>query len=540
MQLIKPLLFLIGLNTLLSCISQTTLTNNSFLTANPNKTQLILASSKNHGDLGERYAKAHHYKEAITATRQAIFKAQEANAPAWLIRWQWQLGHIFASSGKTNQAIQALSQAVQGLVPLDKTFGWDMTECNALGDTSLYHKLRPLFSELADLLLQRAAKNPAKKQHDLQHVRNTIEQLKTADIENYFGDCVTALPKRSIAEIDAPHTAVIYPILLNERLELLIGFPQSPSLHQFIVPVKRDEVRDTVQQFRAALLTGHDEPENTHYLIYAQKLYQWLIEPLQETLKQQQIHTLVFVPEGILNMLSMAALHDGKQFLIEKYAVAITPSLNLTDLNSNPLTPEQTTVLITGLTEAAQGYPKLPYAEKEINAITKIYHRSTSLLNEQFTATNFEQALKKSNYNLVHLISHAEFAHNIKDSFIVTNDGKLKFTDKPESAIFTKNRHPPLELLTLSACNTAKGDKEWAALGLSGIAIQAGARSSLATLWKAHDKVTYHLIKDFYKHKPLKHHSKAQALQIAQQEVLNSSYHHPFYWASLVLIGNWL
>ena len=217
----------------------------------------------------------------------------------------------------------------------------------------------------------------------------------------------------------------------------------------------------------------------------------------------------------------MAALHDGEQFLIKNYAVAMTPSLNLTDLRPNSLTNQK--ILVNGLTD------ELDYAEREVNAIGKIYSNTENLLNEQFTVNNFKQAIKKSSYDLVHIVSHAEFAANVKDSFIVTNDGKLKFTTK----LFNKS----IELLTLSACNTATGDNEWEALGLSGIAVQAGAKSSLATLWKAHDKTTYFLIKYFYKYKLS--NSKARALQLSQQKFIKSGY-HPFFWADFVLIGNWL
>ena len=476
-----------------------------------------ISNHKDYGLLGEQLLQEQQYDKAIIATRQAIFKAQENNAVAWLIRWQWQLGKIFVKQGNTDQAIDAFSQAVHILVPSGTAFGWQMTECNVPNNISLYQKLRPLFFELIDLLLQRA------KKADLRHAIDTIEKLKVADIEYYFNNCFNTISEKNIV-LDST-TAVIYPLLLNERLELLVSSDNN-TIHQFKVIVKRGKVIDTVQKFRSYLPIGRYGQENTDYLFYAQQLYQWLIEPLREVLERQSIDTIVFVPEGILNMMPMAALHDGKQFLIENFAVAITPSLNLTDLSPNFV--EQ--ILISGLTDKSQGYPKLPYAQAEIDFMIEIYPDVKKLLNKQFTANDFKQSIKKSNYDLIHIVSHAEFAENVKDSFIVTNDDKLRFNNK----LFTKH----LELLTLSACNTAQGDNEWAALGLSGVAVQTGAKSSLATLWKAHDEVTYHLIKDFYKYKSS--NSKAKALQKSQQEVLKSTFHHPFYWADLVLIGNWL
>jgi CHAT domain-containing protein len=544
-------LILIGLTGLFSCVSQPKTAPTiqpQPLAKNTEQAKHALEKSKQLGYLGEQAEQAQRYDEAVAKTRQAIFKAQEANALAWLIRWQWQLGRVFNAQGQTTQAIQAYQQAVQRLVP-DNTFRWKMTECQAPGeDTSLYQQLRPLFFELADLLLQRAAtdNNPATQQRDLQQARTTIEQLKTADLENYFGDCVAA--SQSVDEIKDTHAAVIYPILLEQRLELLVSLPRQetpPPIQLFTVPnVGRQQISQTVAQFREQLEAGHDNPESQNYLPHAQQLYRWLIAPLQATLTQNQIHTLVFVPEGPLGTIPMAALHDGNAFLMQTYALAITPGLTLTAPNSGTLTRDKTVALIGALTEDAQGYPKLPYASKEVEAITQFYNNTEKLLNKQFTAAQFEQRLKPSNnqasnYTLIHIISHAEFAQNARDSFIVTYDGKLRFDDLESIIGLAKHRQTPIELLTLSACNTAKGDEEWAALGLSGVALKAGAHSSLATLWKADDKITYHLVKNFYESKQ-NNLSKAQALQEAQQTVIGTIYEHPFYWAPLILIGNWL
>ncbi|RKZ82424.1 MAG: hypothetical protein DRR19_20705 [Candidatus Parabeggiatoa sp. nov. 1] len=552
MRLLKLILLLILLYGLFGCAPQTEKAppNNPpplAITENLSQTKLALDNSKALGYLGEQYEKAQRYDEAVTLTRRAIFNAQQANALAWLIRWQWQLGRIFQAQRKTNQAIPAYQQAVQLLVPED-TFRWEMTGCQASGDFSFYEKLRPLFFELADLLLQRAAteKNPTKKQRDLQQVRDTIEQLKTADIENYYGDCVAAFQqkKQRVDNIDDPHAAVIYPILLDERLELLVSFPRKdspPPIQRVAVPVGRDKIRDTVLLFHKELQAGRDDWESTRYLIHAQQLYKWLIAPLHPRLPEN-IHTLVFVPEGVLGTIPMAALHDGEKFLIENYAVAITPSLNLTAPKSGSLKPDNTYALLSGLTEETQAYPKLPYAEYEIQEISKLYSDSKRLLNEQFTLAKLTQALNNDDYNLVHIISHAEFAENPEDSFIVTyGDQKLSLKDLESIIKPTQRRETPIELLTLSACNTAKGKYEqWAALGLSGIAVKAGARSALATLWKAHDTAAYHLVRNFYNTLKTEQNSKAQALQAAQIALIDTDFYHPFYWAPLVLIGNWL
>jgi CHAT domain-containing protein len=414
------------------------------------------------------------------------------------------LGRIFKAQNKIVPAIAAYQQALDGLNYFCKT------------KSNIYQKIRPIYFELADLLLQ---------QNLISEARDVVEQLKAADLKSYFGDCVL-LKTKSIDKIADRHTAVIYPIVLEKRLELIISLPHQ-DLKRITVNVGRQQIYNTVTAFNKAIQKGRSDLEDTSYLETSQRLYNWLIRPIS----LNNIKTLVFVPEGILGTLSMAALHDGKQFLIEKYALAITPSLNLTIAK---IKKKKRRILVAAITKATQGYAKLHYAKSEIEAISKLGETS-KLLDEKFTAANFQSYLNKDKYNIVHISSHAEFAAKAKASFIITQNGKINLTELDHLIKFQQT----IDLLTLSACNTAKGDQEWAALGLSGIAIKAGAISSLATLWKAHDLTTYHMIKIFYQNY-FQNQSKAQALQAAQKIVIDTIYHHPIYWAPLVLIGNWL
>lgn len=465
---------------------------------------VVAKDHKYYGFLAEKYEQQQRYDEALMLTRRAIFKAQETYNPAWLIRWQWQLGRIFKAQNKIVPAIAAYQQALNGLNSFCKS------------KSNIYQKIRPIYFQLADLLLQ---------QNLISEARDVVEQLKAADLKSYFGDCVL-LKTKSIEKIADKHTAVIYPIVLEKRLELIISLPHQ-DLKRITVNVGHQQIYNTVTAFNKAIQKGRSDLEDSSYLETAQRLYNWLIRPIS----LNNIKTLVFVPEGILGTLSMAALYDGKQFLIEKYALAITPSLNLTIAKINK---NKKKILVAAITKATQGYAKLHYAKSEIKAISKLGDTS-KLLDEKFTAANFKSYLNKEYYNIVHISSHAEFAAKAKASFIITQNGKINLTDLDKMIKFQQT----IDLLTLSACNTAKGDQEWATLGLSGIAIKAGAISSLATLWKAHDLTTYHLINIFYQNY-FKHQSKAQALQTAQKAIIDTIYHHPIYWASLVLIGNWL
>jgi CHAT domain-containing protein len=251
-----------------------------------------------------------------------------------------------------------------------------------------------------------------------------------------------------------------------------------------------------------------------------------------------KLDTLVFVPDGPLRTIPMAALHDGRQFLVSKYALGTTPSLNLTD--PRPLRRDNTRVLAVGISESVQGFPPLPSVSQELAAVRRLF-AGTTLLNGDFMMASLESKLRTEPYSIVHVASHGQIASDVDRSFLLTYDQKLTM-DKLEQVIGRlRFRDDPLELLTLSACETAAGDDR-AALGLAGIAVKAGARSALATLWYISDQATADLIEDFYRE--LQENpslSRAAALQRAQLKLSRDArYQHPGFWAAYLLINNWL
>jgi CHAT domain-containing protein len=234
----------------------------------------------------------------------------------------------------------------------------------------------------------------------------------------------------------------------------------------------------------------------------------------------------------------MAALHNGEHFLIEKYAVATTPGLTLTDARS--LNREQVHLLSIGLTEGVQGFDPLPNVQQELQDIHNLFG-GKSLLNKEFLIQNIEQEMKQEDFTIVHIASHGKFDKNPQNSFVLTYDQKLNMDQLGSLIGLFQFRKTPLDLLTLSACETAAGD-ERSALGLAGVAIKAGARSALATLWFINDQASSILVNRFYAQlKHASHLSKAQALQEAQRSLLEHAiYRHPSYWAPFLLINNWL
>jgi len=250
-----------------------------------------------------------------------------------------------------------------------------------------------------------------------------------------------------------------------------------------------------------------------------------------------QIDTLVFVPDGALRTIPMGALHDGKQFLVSKYALGITPGLNLTD--PRPIKREGMKMLAVGVTEAVQGFPALPNVSAELEALRTLFD-STTLVDKTFLVANLEKQLKDESFTIVHVASHGEFGSDPEKTFLLAFDAKVTLDRLDQMVGVFKFRDDPLELLTLSACDTAAGDDR-AALGLAGMAIKAGARSALATLWNINDEASSDLVIDFYRELKDTSVSRAVALQRAQLKALaNPRYDHPGFWSPFLMINNWL
>jgi len=509
-----------------------------------NKPRLI---SYAYGFLGHVYETAQRHTEALYLTRQAIFYAkldprsfftQQNQASEILYRWQWQLGRLFKAQRNLDEAINAYRNAANSLQPirLEIATGYRSTS------QSFRERVGPVYFELADLLLQRAAyfheqKQLHKQQQTLTEALDTIERFKTAELQDYFQDeCVTeAQSKRNLLDKQmAPSTAIIYPIMLPNRSEILLS--RQGQLQQFSVPITASQLKEEVNEFRFELQAS----DTDYFLAYAKSLYQWLIAPLEQSLTAAGVDTLVIVPDGVLRTIPFAALHDGQQFLIDKYAIVTIPGLTLTETKLSHRRT-QTKILVAGLSESVQGYSALESVRDEIQGISELYpsRNTTQLLDQDFTRHRFTAALKRTIYSILHIASHGQFDSEPQKTFLLTYDGKLSMNQLSALIKLSELRQEPMELLTLSACQTAIGDDQ-AALGLAGIALKAGAKTALASLWFIDDKATTRLMNNFYLQLQEQGLSKANALQMAQQDLLKDyRYRHPAYWAPFLLIGHW-
>jgi len=484
------------------------------------------------GYMGELYERERRYSEALRLTKEALFAAQEANAPEIEYRWHWQSGRLLKAQGETEAALAAYRSAVGILQSIRP----DLAAGSADASRTFQTTVKPVYYELVDLLLGSVGKpndDQAQARH-LTEAQAALETFKAVELQDYFQDeCVAAVqskPQR-IGDI-APRTAVIYPIVFPDRIELLLG--SADGIRHVTSRVTSDAFTSEVNMFREAL----EKPRRRDYLPHAQQLYDWLIRPLAPLLEARQIDTLVVVPDGPLRTVPMAALHDGEDFLVRRYALVTSPGLTLTD--ARPFRSQQVAALLGGLSEAVQGYPALPEVPAEFDAVERLFP-SKRLQDQAFVVSRLQEEIAERGYTLVHIATHARFDRDAGKSFILTYDGKLSMTELEDLVGATRYSDRPVELLSLSACETALGD-ERAALGLAGVAVKAGARSAVATLWQVSDEAAAALLPAFYRQ--LKNpavSTRAQALRNAQLELMsNERYHHPAYWSPFLLIGNWL
>lgn len=475
-------------------------------------------------ELGGLYLQTQQLAPALKLTEQAQQIAEGINASDIAYQAYWQIGRIRNIQGDTKAAISAYSLSVKAL----KSLRSDLVAINRDIQFSFQESVEPVYREFVDLLLQ---SNPS--QENLKQAREIIEALQLAELDNFFREaCLEAKPQQ-IDQIDKT-AAVIYPIILPERLEVILSIPGKP-LSSYKTPLSKVDIENSIKQMRQSLNPAYSNEER---LLLYQQLYDWLIRPTESQLANSGVKTLAFVLDGSLRNLPMAALHDGKHYLVEKYSLAISPGMHL--LQARSLQGENMKVIAGGLSEARQGFTALPAVNLEVKKIVSEVS-SQLLFNETFTSINLRQAIQSKPFSILHLATHGQFSSRSDETFILTWDKKINIKELGE---LIKSRDEdevsPVELLVLSACQTAKGD-EHAILGLAGIAVHSRVRSTLATLWAVKDESTAKFMSEFYKHLKQPGTRKAEALRQAQLTFLqDADFSHPFYWAPFVLVGNWL
>ncbi|MEH1841582.1 MAG: CHAT domain-containing protein [Nostoc sp.] len=494
------------------------------------------------GALGGLYLENQDLFNAQKLTEQALILAQAIKAGDIAYLWQWQLGYILKRKGNMAGAIASYTEAVNTLKYLRN----DLIALNSDIQFSFRDNIEPVYRQLIDLLLQYSSPVSTKKsisQKNLKQARDILETLQLAELENFFREaCLKAAPEQIDQIVDKTDTtaAVIYPIILADCLDIILKLPNQAELSHYTISKKAIEVESILEKLQQ-YLRQPDRINDVNQL--SQQIYSWLIQPLESELKKRSIKTLVFVLDGELRNIPMAVLYDNKhqQYLIQKYAISLAPGLQLIEPKS--LQKAQLNGLIAGVSEQRKieghSFTPLTNVKLELQQIRSVIPKNSELINQTFTKVNLQNQIKKAPYTVVHIATHGEFSSNPDKTFILTWEQLLKAKDFDNLIRLSEQRESKaIELLVLSACETAQGDNR-ATLGLAGIAIRAGARSTLATLWAVDDESTAEFMNQFYQELENSKVTKAEALRRAQLKLL-TDYKIPYLWAPYILIGNWL
>ncbi|MEB3359431.1 MAG: CHAT domain-containing protein [Synechococcales bacterium] len=476
------------------------------------------------------------WQQAQDATRQALGLAQAVQAWHIAYQWQWQLGRIYRAQGAQEDAIAHYQAAVATLDMVRQ----DLRAVESQVQFSFLDDVEPVYRELVALLVQSPDGTPP-SQANLQLAIEEINALQLTELENFLSCNLTATVTLDQPQAES-RAAVLYPILLPEQLVVIARLPQSEALQFHAVHIPRGEAVPELEAFRRQVEQRY---LTDSFLALSGQIYDWLIRPFQEDLTAQGVQTLVFVSDGILRNLPMAALYDGDRFLVEDYAIALSPGLQIPA--STPLGELRLDAIAFGLSEIRQDFP--PHAdfaplinvERELTEIaTQVPSRK--LLNQAFTSEALQSWIRRVDSPVVHLATHGQFSSDPNETFLLAWDRRITLRDFGELLqIREEQNNPAIELLVLSACKTADGDDR-ATLGLAGIAIQAGARSTIGSLWFVDDQGTAELMGRLYQEltRPEAGMTRAEALRRAQVDLLHSpGYQAPIFWAPYVLVGNW-
>ena len=450
--------------------------------------------------------------------------------------------HIPEHTSIRRQAIASYGQAVRILEQVRR----DLLVIDMDIQFSFRDDVEPLYRQYADALLR----SPHPSNDTLKTATELIDSLQLAELENALRCDVDRFLQINQVTVD-DHTAVIYPIVLEDRLEVVLSTPHQ-DLKRHPIPISRTEVEsliDDIQRYLPVASRRKKSQQLTH------QVYEWLIEPWEEDLKvaedieSSSIDTIVFILDGDLKSIPMAALWDEtrQRYLLERYAIAVAPGLQL--VNPKPL-ERPLRVLAAGTTEALthpismRPFAPLVNVGDEIERIGE--HMPTeTLLDQDFTRAELEGRLGAEAFGVLHLATHGEFSSDPSRTFVLLNDDPL-YAEDLDDILRRKNTQAPIQMIVLSACQTATGDRR-AALGLAGLTLRAGAQSAVATLWSVEDKSAATLMQEFYRqlaeHRDI---GRAEALRRSQlalwkeAEEYNQDWKAPYFWAPFILVGNWL
>lgn len=473
------------------------------------------------------------FKVIQSKYQQALNLAQSVQS--WDLAYQWQI-ELARSYEKQNQIAQA-EVAYRGAIDNIDRIRENLLGVNPDLQFNFLIKVEPIYRNYLRLLFTHSQPN-------LQEIVGVNQSLQIAQLENYLG-CGTILARNTINQLqsDSSNPIIIHILQLPDQIKTVVQSKSKFSVYT--------SDRTTVQTSVDNLLSNIQDPgfrqtnANISVIPYAQSLYQQVLKPAQDAGLLPKGSTLVFVVDTILQNVPLGLLHNGSQFLIETNPISIAASSQIP--KGTKLAADRMSALIAGLSKqspsfsdprAPQGLAALPEVEFEVEAISKQLTRTTQLLNDQFTSSRLQSEIQSSTQPILHITTHGQFSSDPQQTLLVAWDRLIDTNDL--NRLFRTSVQPrrtPLKLLVLSACQSAKGDRR-STLGIAGIATQAGAESTVATLWLVDAESTGVLMKEFYQNLRAGL-SKSESLRQSQITLLKSDvFQHPYFWGTFTLIGN--
>jgi CHAT domain-containing protein len=516
------------------------------LGADPRLDQSVadMAAAANGQPEGEAYAAALAGRLAFlsgdAARAQALLRRAvylESQRPQPLRQADWLLWLAQAEPGRRAELVTEAYRALEAVRPLLATVD-PLTE-----ESTFTLRMQPVFEQAVEVQL--ADRDPTGEAPRIARAQEVVEAYRQAEIQNALGaDCVPPREPTTPAEL-RPGEILLYPVLLGDRIELIYatGADATGAPHYQRLPANRAANRETVARLVAEVVNSTSVEPNTAWRAPARQLYDILIRPIEGELKPTG--TLVIVPDGPLRALPFAALLDGAgRFLVARTRISVAPALSYSqpgfDRTKRPLA-----VVAASLEKAVElpaGYfPKLDGTDAEARVAAGVGGAgdADSRLITNFHKADLQAALSGGRIDVLHVATHAAFNGRSDRSFIVANDEAIPMSDLRGLITANRARGDELDLLVLSACETAVGDDE-ASMGLAGAAVQAGARSAIASLWEVNDAGTVELMKAFYAGYRVGL-SKAEALREAQLKLIaaGGDLAQPNIWAAFTLLGGW-
>jgi CHAT domain-containing protein len=463
---------------------------------------------------------------------EALSLAQSIQARDIVYQWQQQLGDFYKKQGKAKEALKMYKAAIDNLAQIRDGILPKGTDIQFL----FQDKIEYVYRAYMQLLLKDS--NP-----NLQEVIQVNERLQTAQLENFLKCGKLNLVALKETQGLSNASGIIHIIDLDDTIEVILQ-SQDGSLHHH-------SIEATIVKNNANTLLRSLQDQKLAYidiqqiLLPSQTLYEKLIAPISSYLPASG--TLIFIQDKYFQSIPMGILYDGKNYLIERYSIAATLGSKIRE--PKPLQKKRFTALIAALSKpspslldrnAPKGIKPLSQSKEEANDVQNQTQSSLMLLDEKFTSSRLEQEISKNNFPIVHISTHGQFSSDPLKTVLLAYEKVINIREF-DKLLTNKieDRVNAIELLVLSACQTAKGNKS-SMLGMAGVAAKAGAITTIATLWLVNADSTALLMQEFYKN--LKNGTpKAEALRLAQLTLMkNPKYAHHYYWAPFLLVGSWL